>query len=49
MTLPGISTAMARLEVRPAGRGRTAAWWPVVVAAVGWNLVHPRALTLSVR
>jgi hypothetical protein len=42
---------MARLTVRsPDGGGRTAAWWPwlVVAAAVGWNLVNLRALTLAV-
>ena len=41
---------MARLAVRPRGGGRTAAWWPwlAVAAAVGWNLVNLRALTLSV-
>ena len=43
--------AMARLAVRsPGDGGRTAAWWPwsIVAAAVGWNLVHLRALTLAV-
>src|SRR6202453_3546113 len=43
---------MARLAVRPPadGGGRTAVWWPwsVVAAAVGWNLVNLRALTLNV-
>ena len=43
---------MARLAVRPPadGGGRTAAWWPwlLVAAAVGWNLVSLRALTVGV-
>ena len=43
---------MARLAVRPPGDvgGRTAAWWPwlLVAAAVCWNLVSLRALTLGV-
>ena len=41
---------MARLAVRSPGGGRTAAWWPwsIVAAAVGWNLVNLRALTLGV-
>jgi hypothetical protein len=41
---------MARLAVRPGGGGRTAAWrpWSIVAAAVGWNLVNLRALTLGV-
>ena len=43
---------MARFAVRsPAGGGgRTAAWWPwlLVAAAVGWNLVSLRALTVGV-
>lgn len=43
---------MTRLAVRPPadGGGRTAVWWPwpVVAAAVGWNLVNLRALTLNV-
>jgi hypothetical protein len=43
---------MARLAVRPPADGgsRTAAWWPwsIVAAAVGWNLVSLRALTLGV-
>ena len=41
---------MARLAVRSPGGGRTAAWWPwsIVAAAVGWNLVNLRALTLAV-
>jgi membrane protein YfhO len=46
--------AMARPSVRPpadgGGGGRTAAWWPwlIVAAAVAWNLVSLRALTLRV-
>jgi hypothetical protein len=43
---------MTRLAVRPPadGGGRTAAWWAwsIVAAAVGWNLVNLRALTLNV-
>ncbi len=43
---------MARLAVRLPGDGggRTASWWPwlLVAAAVGWNLVSLRALTLGV-
>src|ERR1700683_4002806 len=43
---------MARLAVRPPaeGGGRTAVWWPwsIVAAAIGWNLVRLRALTLGV-
>jgi Bacterial membrane protein YfhO len=43
---------MTRLAVRPPadGGGRTAVWWPwsIVAAAVGWNLVNLRALTLNV-
>jgi hypothetical protein len=43
---------MAQLAVRPpdVGGGRTAVWWPwsIVAAAVGWNLVNLRALTLRV-
>jgi hypothetical protein len=43
---------MARLAVRlPAvGGGRAAAWWPwlLVAAAVGWNLLSLRALTVRV-
>jgi hypothetical protein len=43
---------MARLAVRPRGDGggRTAAWWSwlLVAAAVVWNLVGLRALTLGV-
>ena len=48
---PARASAMTRLAVRPPdGGGRTAAWWPwlLVAAAVGWNLVNLRALTLSV-
>ena len=49
---PARASAMARLAVRPPGDGggRTAAWWPwlLVAAAVGWNLVSLRALTLGV-
>ncbi|HSZ38545.1 MAG TPA: hypothetical protein VK817_01160 [Trebonia sp.] len=54
MTLAGARRARvpatARLAVRSRGGGRATAWWPwsVVAAAVGWNLVHLRALTLSV-
>jgi hypothetical protein len=42
--------ATARLAVRSRGGDRAATWWPwlVVAAAAGWNLVHLRALTLSV-
>ncbi len=43
---------MARSAVRPPGDGggRTAAWWAwlLVAAAVGWNLVSLRALTIGV-
>ena len=41
---------MDRLAVQSPGWGRTAAWWPwsIVAAAVGWNLVHLRAITLAV-
>jgi len=43
---------MARLAVRPPAEAgdRAAAWWPwsIVAAAVGWNLVSLRALTLGV-
>ena len=43
---------MARLAVRSPGDGggRTALWWPcsIVAAAVAWNLVNLRALTLRV-
>jgi hypothetical protein len=43
---------MTRLTVRPPadGGGRAAVWWPwsIVAAAVGWNLVNLRALTLAV-
>ena len=49
---PARASAMARFAVRsPAGGGgRTAAWWPwlLVAAAVGWNLVSLRALTVGV-
>jgi membrane protein YfhO len=44
---------LTRLTVRPpadAGGRTSAAWWPwsVVAAAVGWNLVNLRALTLGI-
>jgi hypothetical protein len=43
---------MTQLTVRPPAdaRGRAAVWWPwsIVAAAVGWNLVNLRALTLGV-
>ena len=43
---------MARLAVRPPRDvgGRTAAWWPrlLVAAAIGWNLVSLRAVTIGV-
>jgi hypothetical protein len=49
---PSLTSAMTRLTVRPLadGGGRAAVWWPwsVVAAAVGWNLVNLRALTLAV-
>jgi len=49
---PARTSAIARLAVRPlpGGRGRTATRgpWSIVAAAVGWNLVNLRALTLSV-
>jgi hypothetical protein len=49
---PVRAPAMSQLAVRPPADGgsRTAAWWPwsVVAAAVGWNLVNLRALTLGV-
>jgi hypothetical protein len=49
---PARPSAMARLAVWPRGDGggRTAAWWSwsIVAAAVGWNLVSLRALTLGV-
>jgi hypothetical protein len=51
MTVASVRQAMAQLTVRsPDGGGRTAAWWPrlIVAAAVGWNLVNLRALTLGV-
>jgi hypothetical protein len=42
--------AVAWLAARPRGDDRAAAWLPrlAVAAAVGWNLVNLRALTLSV-
>jgi hypothetical protein len=50
MTVAGIPPAIVRLAVRPLNGGRTAACWPwsIVAAAVGWNLVNLRALTLAV-
>jgi hypothetical protein len=46
------ASAMTRLTVRTLANGgdRTVAWWPwsIVAAAVGWNLVNLRALTLGV-
>ena len=41
---------MERLAARPQGGDRAAVWWPwsIVAAAVGWNLVNLRALTLGV-
>ena len=46
------ASAMVRLAVRPLRErgGRTAAWWQwlLVAAAVGWNLLSLRALTLRV-
>jgi hypothetical protein len=50
MTVAGVRPAIARLAIRPPSGGRTAAWWPwsIVAAAVGWNLVNLRALTLAV-
>jgi hypothetical protein len=49
---PARVPAMARLAVRSPheGGGRAAAWWPwlLVAAAIGWNLVSLRALTLQV-
>jgi hypothetical protein len=43
---------MARLEVRPSAHagGRIASWWPwsIVAAAVAWNLISLRALTVGV-
>jgi hypothetical protein len=51
-TRPARVPAMARLAVRSPheGGGRAAAWWPwlLVAAAIGWNLVSLRALTLQV-
>src|SRR5215469_13066034 len=52
VTVASARQAMPRLTVRPPsdGGGRAAVWWPwsIVVAAVGWNLVSLRALTLGV-
>src|SRR5215469_11463595 len=54
VTTAGVRTtrmpAKVRLAVRSPGGGRAAAWWPwsMVAAAVGWNLVGLRALTLDV-
>ncbi len=49
---PARASAIERLAVRPPadGGGRTAAWWAwlLVAAAVGWNLVSLRALTVGV-
>jgi Bacterial membrane protein YfhO len=49
---PARGPVMARLAVRSPheGGGRAAAWWPwlLVAAAIGWNLVSLRALTLQV-
>jgi hypothetical protein len=49
---PVRASVMARLAIRPPGDGggRTAVWWPwsLVAAAVGWNLVSLRGLTLGV-
>jgi hypothetical protein len=49
---PARASATAGFAVRSPGDGggRTAAWWPwsIVAAAVGWNLVSLRALTLRV-
>ncbi|MFZ0972512.1 MAG: hypothetical protein WAN22_09820 [Solirubrobacteraceae bacterium] len=49
---PARASATTRLPVRPPGdvAGRTAAWWPwlLVAAAVCWNLVSLRALTIGV-
>jgi hypothetical protein len=46
------ASVMTRLAVWPPGDGggRTAAWWPwlLVAAAVAWNLVNLRALTVGV-
>ncbi len=50
MTAAGARPAIARLTVRPPKGGRTASWlpWSIVAAAVGWNLVSLRALTVGV-
>src|ERR1700761_263180 len=49
---PARASAKVRLAVWPSsdGGGRTARWWPwlLVVAAIGWNLVSLRALTVRV-
>ncbi len=49
---PERAPASTRLAVRPPDEygGRTASWWPrlLVAAAVGWNLVSLRALTIGV-
>jgi hypothetical protein len=49
---PARAPVTARLAVWSpgGGGGQTAAWWPwsIVAAAVGWNLVNLRALTLGV-
>ncbi|HWD77113.1 MAG TPA: YfhO family protein [Solirubrobacteraceae bacterium] len=49
---PARGSATAGFAVRSPGNGggRTAAWWPwsIVAAAVGWNLVSLRALTVGV-
>ena len=49
---PARASAATRLAVRPPRDvgGRTASWWPclLVVAAVTWNLVSLRALTIGV-
>ncbi|HEY3729433.1 MAG TPA: hypothetical protein VGL51_19810 [Solirubrobacteraceae bacterium] len=49
---PARVSAVPRLAVRPPGDGggRTPAWWPwsIVAAAVGWNLVSLRVLTVGV-
>ena len=49
---PARASAPRRLAVRPLRDvgGRTASWWPwlVVAAAVSWNLVSLRALTIGV-
>src|SRR6202167_2135170 len=48
----GRASAITRLAVRPSADagGRTAVWWAwsIVAAAVGWNLVNLRAITLNV-